>query len=171
MECVKRCNGLCQLELPLEKFHKGNGSFNVKSRCIDCCKHYKPKTKEHCRQYYSDNVTQLRQYKSEYYLKNLDREKAIRRQYDVRNRAAKTAREAKRRAAELQATPRWLTEHHFKQILTKYQLSDSLTQNTGIRHHVDHIVPLQGKIAKGLHVPWNLQVIPWVDNLKKGNKV
>ena len=36
-------------------------------------------------------------------------------------------------------------------------------------HEVDHEIPLQGKGVRGLHVPWNLRVIPRVDNLTKGN--
>lgn len=41
---------------------------------------------------------------------------------------------------------------------------------TGFDWHVDHIAPLKGKTICGLHIWSNLQVIPKVINLKKGNK-
>ena len=50
----------------------------------------------------------------------------------------------------------------------------TITKKTGEEHHVDHIVPLKGQYKGhdtvcGLHVPWNLQVLPKRENLIKGS--
>lgn len=77
---------------------------------------------------------------------------------------------AKHRAIKLQATPKWLTEQHYEQIKIFYKEAFKLSKETNQEYHVDHIVPLQGRNVSGLHVHWNLQVLPKVENLKKGNK-
>lgn len=83
-----------------------------------------------------------------------------------RNQEYYTAKRAKRRAAELRAMPGWVDP---KELLVFFKMARELTRKTGVRHAVDHIVPLRGRNVCGLHVPGNLQVIPWHENAKKFN--
>lgn len=76
-----------------------------------------------------------------------------------------------RRRRFRQATPKWLTAEQRMEIRLKYRLAIEMSRATGVRYAVDHIIPLQGEEVCGLHVPWNLQVIPQEENLKKYNKL
>ena len=69
------------------------------------------------------------------------------------------------------ATPKWLTAEQKMEIRLKYRLAIEMSRSTGVRHAVDHIVPLQGEEVCGLHVPWNLEVVTQAENLKKSNKL
>ena len=51
-----------------------------------------------------------------------------------------------------------------------YREARSLTVSTGIKHHVDHVYPLQGKLVSGLHVHTNMQILQWRENVVKNNK-
>lgn len=76
----------------------------------------------------------------------------------------------KRHTAKLQRTPQWLSDDDHWMIEQAYELAALRTQMLGIPYQVDHIIPLQGKNVSGLNVPWNLQVIPAVENRRKGNR-
>ena len=83
------------------------------------------------------------------------------------NRGLKNASEGERRAAKLQATPKWANKFFMQEA---YRLASLRTKVTGITWHVDHIVPLKSKFVCGLHVEHNLQVIPGVENIRKKNR-
>lgn len=85
-------------------------------------------------------------------------------------RVKNAAKEGRRRSQKLNATPKWLTPEQLTQIEYLYWLSRDLEIVSGQKYHVDHEVPLRGKKVCGLHVPWNLRVIPAEINLSKGNR-
>jgi len=91
-------------------------------------------------------------------------------EYCEKNRHKLNSRSSARRAKERNATPSWLSDSQKAHINRTYKLREIISDATGIEYHVDHIEPLNGKNICGLHVPWNLQVIPAKDNLEKGNK-
>lgn len=104
------------------------------------------------------------------YLNNKDLVKEQNRAWSEENRGARNAITAKRRASKLQATPSWLSDKDHEQIKRIYTACSNVNKRTGKTHHVDHIVPLQGENVCGLHVPWNLAIIPASMNLSKSNK-
>ena len=98
---------------------------------------------------------------------NLEKSKAIFKKWRDANPGVMAMHSAKWRAALLQATPAWANQ---KKIAEFYETADGLSMLTGEWYHVDHIVPLQGKTVRGLHCEANLQVLPEVDNIRKGNR-
>ena len=86
-------------------------------------------------------------------------------------RGKRNALTAKRRAMKLLATPKWLTAEQLLEIKSYYILAKELQWLNEEPLEVDHIIPLQGKEVSGLHVPWNLQILPESLNKSKGNRV
>ena len=81
------------------------------------------------------------------------------------------AKTRKRQAAKLQRTPAWLSKDDIWMMQEAYELASKRSKLFGFQWDVDHIYPLQGKVVSGLHVPLNLQVIPAIENYRKGIKV
>lgn len=75
---------------------------------------------------------------------------------------------ANRKARQLKATPAWLTDIDKAAIECLYALADYVSKQLE-PHHVDHVIPLQGKTVCGLHVPSNMRVIPAQENIQKSN--
>ena len=100
--------------------------------------------------------------------KDLENHNARNREWNKNNKPRKAALQAKRKSVILQRTPPWDPDAHL--IVAKYQVAAMLSKASGIPYHVDHIIPLQGKNVSGLHVFFNLRVIPGAENVKKSNK-
>lgn len=122
------------------------------------------------KEYRKANRKKVLTQKKEYRELNRDKVAFQQKSWNDSNRDKKTALEARRRAAKLKATPPWLTDSMLKEINSFYWLAKDLKLINGEPYHVDHIVPLLGKNICGLHVPWNLQVLPADINIKKSNK-
>lgn len=74
---------------------------------------------------------------------------------------------AHRRFFKKLATPKWADRNAIREI---YKKRSQISEETGILHHVDHIVPLQHDLVCGLHVEWNLQIITATANHIKSNR-
>jgi 5-methylcytosine-specific restriction endonuclease McrA len=85
----------------------------------------------------------------------------------VRKRKPGSFYAAKRKAAILQRTPAWADK---TAIMAIYATCERISKETGIKHNVDHIVPLQGATVSGLHVAENLSIIHATANAVKHNR-
>jgi hypothetical protein len=74
-------------------------------------------------------------------------------------------------ASRRTATPNWLSAIEKAMIQEFYDVAQAKTVQTGIKHHVDHIMPINGANSCGLHVPWNMQILTASENCGKKNKV
>jgi len=98
---------------------------------------------------------------------NLEKYRELRRLWAAANLGKVNANTAKRRAVKRQAIASWADHNKIKEI---YEECARLTKETGIKHQVDHIYPLQNKYMCGLHVETNLQILSATENTIKSNR-
>jgi hypothetical protein len=118
--------------------------------------------------------------------------------YRKANPGKLAAHSSKRRATERNAIPKWFTDADDTIIEFMFIKRDDITKRTGIEQHLDHGVPLTGKISVssesakfyadrldedgnvitrvmskntvcGLHIGYNLEIVEGAENLSKSN--
>jgi hypothetical protein len=130
---------------------------------------YGDRRREQCRASYARNIEKRHAYESTRNADPVRHESIVRRsrEYAKRHRGKKNALTAKRRALRRKATPRWLTRDQLAEMRAMYVEASAREGEW----EVDHIVPIRSKVVCGLHVPWNLRIIPKVENRRKSNRL
>lgn len=166
---MKTCSQ-CKIPKPLDNFTKDKRSKDGKDLRCKVCK---------AENYAKIDKVERATWRREYYESHYEHELALCAEYRSKHREARNAyiseyykkhpeqgaaKTAKYRANKLSATPIWITDAQLEEMVRIYK-------DCPKGHHVDHIIPLQGKEAKGLHVPWNLQYLPAKENQRKSNRI
>lgn len=145
--------------------------------------HFRNKTKRHyeankpsriaySKAYYQANKEAVNARSKAYRRANKEHYAALYRESYLRSypakKAAYIARSAERRAAMLRATPPWCDLEKIKAVYV--ECARIAPSYVPVCLHVDHIVPLRGRIVCGLHVSDNLNIVSERFNLMKKNR-
>lgn len=122
------------------------------------------------REYYLANKEKIDARNIAYNKKNKEILRKKRSEWSLKNPGKDASYVKKYQASKLQRTPAWLTDFDKLKIQCMYQMAAMYTRVNGESWHVDHEIPLQGKIVSGLHVPSNLRVVRGVENISKSNR-
>lgn len=133
-----------------------NNKEKVKKRASDWKKSNKERSRENNRKWYRNNKTKALESARGYFFKN---------------KASVYSKAAIRRAEKRRAKPSWLSAEDIRNMRAVYEMASRLSSCLGVKHDVDHIIPLVSPVVCGLHVPWNLSAIPSSVNRSKSNKL
>jgi hypothetical protein len=166
----KWCND-CKDFVEKVGFYKNrNSPDGLDYYCVGCRKKRKSARKEEDKSYFADyrknNVSRRQEYSKQFNKQN----KEYFSNWRDLNRGKTRAYVKKYYSRKSKATPPWLTKEDHLLIESFYIHARDCEVVSGQKYHVDHIVPLQGENVCGLHVPWNLQVLPCDLNISKSNK-
>jgi len=163
----------CSVRKPLTEFSKRKDRpLGVNSTCKVCIRSINKeaydrnveKNRAASKAYREANVAKVAIQQEAYREANRENLRKYFRDYALKNKGYARAKSVRRRAAKLSATPIWADRD---EIQSFYDALNYL----GKGWHVDHIVPLVSPLVCGLHCESNLELVPALENLRKGNRV
>ena len=152
--CVK-----CREVKPVALFHKSAKHGGYALRC-------KPCAIEVAREWYFANKDRKRAYDAARRKAQPEKYRQASRRFRQAHPDVKNIDTSVRRRRARRQMPGWATT---KQMRCFYSAAARISKCLGIKHHVDHVYPLRGRLISGLHVPSNLQILPAIQNLRKNN--
>ena len=192
MKCCAVCG---ELKAKSEFYARPESSDGLRSDCKQCVKHrtkaryfstldaqktyfaerYKSiiaKNPNFHAEKYAEDADRARQENRKNYARHAEKRKLAVARYAKENRAKVNSLSKAYKTAKVNACPAWVRRDvDFMWLIEEaYDLAAIRSSMFGFAWHVDHIVPLRGKKVSGLHVPWNLAVIPASLNCSKQNK-
>ena len=147
------------------KRNKEQLSVKAKQRYQDNRKSYLANKKR----YYEENREEIRAKQKDYYSDNTEKVLESGRQWRKNNPDKAQENYVRCRYRRYRAIPPWLTKEQQEEINSIYDRCRKMTIETGVQHHVDHIIPIHGVNVCGLHVPENLQILTASENCSKRN--
>jgi hypothetical protein len=174
-DCAKKQVAIWRLENPekVKMWYKNNPQ-KINERSRQWAKSNPEKAKNKYTKWKNANPDKVKAKEINYRKNNSEKIKAAGIAWRKANPDKVSNKTMRRVAAKLQRTPKWLTKTQLKEIQEFYSSASRITKITGIPYQVDHIIPLRGKEVSGLHVPWNLQILPKCGpngNYSKGNRI
>ena len=138
---------------------------HVRTGCYECTKEIQKSYRERKAVSWAAKNAKWRQ-------ENKDRIAEIDAEYRKKNKTARKVQRLKYKTAKrARSVNTWNDEFDLLVFEEAQELCQLRAGETGFLWHIDHILPLRAKTVSGLHVAENIQVIPAVLNLLKGNKL